>query len=205
MLTGLLYCNRCGARMCAQITAKKGYRKYDYYRCQSLNRSACGAISIPKRDIEERVIDIIFDKLLQPEQIAHLNKEMESSFAVSDNKVAISHLQDELEAAKSEIRKVVAAIKDAGHSPALLTELAELERTENELKTSIVQFENPIDTFVPIDADGLRLALYLADETQTGMILRGFVKRATAEKVDGKITGEITIQFPGSQEIVILL
>ncbi len=83
--------------------------------------------------------------------------------------------------------------------------MANYEKQENELKQSIVQFENPIDTFVPIDVNRLRRSLTSANDIQCGIILRNFVQVIRAEKLNKKIVGEIHVAFPGAGEKIIPL
>ena len=58
LLSGLLYCESCAARMVYTYSAKNG-RKYPYYVCLNAQRkgwAACPAKSLPARRIEESVL-----------------------------------------------------------------------------------------------------------------------------------------------------
>ena len=76
LLSGLMYCSEC---KCKMIGTKAKNGQYLYYRCNKKERHAgkCATPMVPKETIEEIVIDEIYQRLLRPEALPILIKELQ--------------------------------------------------------------------------------------------------------------------------------
>jgi len=207
MLTGLLICAVCGRSMNGRMTIQRkpwNDKRYDYYRCSSSNAEYCRAAQIPKEELEERVLQVVTDVVLTPAVLGELQAEVERQAAqVGDvQRVRRERLEREYAETSGRITRLVAAIRDAGHSRALIDELAGLERRLGEIGMEMGSVEvavvkmpaNLPDNFMETAAR----ALLEAGDIEKGVILRGFVRRIIVRKVmkskrEGKIEGEIIV------------
>lgn len=207
-LTGLLRCGKCGMTMNGRVVpGRKPEYCYDYYQCQSYsNRKAgnkpCGARLIRKEALEGRVLQSIKERVLQPDVLSEIYGEMvrQAEAGESDTDLLRVRIKDELSDVTASLGRVVAAIREAGHSPALLAELAALEARRAELSEQLAA----LDYAAPVKADldmaevvtAIAAALDDATDEQRGVILRGFVTAITAVRGDGGIEGEIVYALP---------
>ena len=108
---------------------------------------------------------------------------------------------------RAQITRLVSAVRDAGHSPALLTELSALETQERDLAAHLARMEGYRPEPLQVDMEDMLQATSAALESSTdpekGIILRGFVKRIAAER-NGGITGEIECYVGGSDTTVVV-
>jgi len=209
-LTGLLYCARCGLPMVGRVShQRKPYTgKYDYYRCQSDGHPPrCGAKMIPKEDLESQVIRVVREQVLNPNVLADIYGEV---MAQAEAKHAnwegdLLQKRNSLANLRQQTTRLVAAIRDAGHSPAMLASLADLEAQERALADILARDEVMPPAILQVDTMELAKeasdALELSSEVEKGIILRGFVKRIRAER-NGKLTGELDCYAPGSDAII---
>jgi DNA invertase Pin-like site-specific DNA recombinase len=212
-LTGILFCSRCGMAMTGRSANPTGYRQYDYYRCQSnATVTPCDNGYIPKRDIESRIMDgirsIILDKSVLDEVIE--KEHAQQSSRESKHDILCQRNIQELRVTEQEISRLLAAIKDIGHSRALLAELTLLEAKSLELNQQIAQIElqTTISVFtLSLDdiIDNIQSALDISNEQQRAIILRGFINRIEAQCARKVITGRILFQTPKMGKIFLPL
>lgn len=222
LLTGLIYCSQCGTRM-EGFTSKD---KCSYYICHTsrFDKSACQARMIPKDQIEQLVLDVVGQHLQRPEVFQHLLKRTAKMKArkLSGHKphqrspVPIrgsgEQTKKELSATEADIRRLVSAIRDTGHSRALLDELSALEARRETLTLKVNDLEvqsggvvSP-DDITPEDlAHALQLLagkLHSEDPADVLTVLRGLISEIHARREGdprqrrGPITGDITLIVP---------
>ncbi len=207
ILTGLLRCALCGGFMYAQISRQKHYKSYDYYRCQNniTGQFNCGASYIPKAELEERVLAAVHNRILDSVILTDIYTEVQRQIAAGQDEqtILIQQVDAELDNAKRRIQRLVAAISDAGHSQALLAELAGLEKKEAELNDRLARLEDERDRVqqeLSIDMDGvvrsIGAALEMANDKEKAVILRGFISEIRAQKINKEIKGEIEYHLP---------
>lgn len=217
ILTGLIRCGKCGSPMTGRVShQRKPYTgRYDYYRCLSDNRAVggCGARYIPKDMIESRVLQVVKDQVLQPAVLQDVYQEVLKQSSKTNDTLAEQQatLTHELSGVRGEISRLVAAIREAGHSSAMLKALAALEALENDLTAKLAQLETSPSIRQDIDlaiiASTIRDKLDTAAPRELGVILRGFVTHVRAERIGEGLSGEITCVLPsiGEGEIVVSL
>jgi len=106
--------------------------QYDYYRCFSYD----GCKPLRKAQIEQLIIDTVTERILQPDILNDIYtryKNTRSSLSLeveqSQNRIKL-----ELRSTTTAIDNILSAIKDMGHSTAMLQELDKLENKKAELE-----------------------------------------------------------------------
>jgi DNA invertase Pin-like site-specific DNA recombinase len=213
ILTGLLKCDLCGGFMYGRVSRHRHYRPYDYYRCQNKEggRSTCNATYIPKEEIEDRVLAVVHNRILNSVLLTKIYTKVRSQAAAGQDEqtMLIQQADAELVDAKRRIQRLVAAISDAGHSRALLAELADLEKKQAELIERLARLEEERDRVqqeLSIDMDhavqDIAMGLKIADDKEKAILLRGFIKEIGAHRVrcsstqPAELVGQIKYRLP---------
>ncbi len=218
ILSGLLKCGECGAPMVGRVLKRKSLPDYLSYSCTgrtNLSRT-CWASLIRKELIEERVITAVKDRILIPAQ-------MEAAYHLARTEIISGDtiLQAEIQRAKADlssleksIARLLAAIRDAGHSQALLADLASLEEQQHQASERLARLETARPREMP-DMDmvevvtRIRQKLDAAPPVEVSTALRGFIISVCARKPRGKeLDGEIKYRLPAlglAQEYIIPL
>ena len=165
LLSGLIYCPRCGSIMTGVSvhSSKSGISKY--YLCSRANRNTdCDARRIPKEVIENTVIEKILEYVLDPKVIHERDKEL-----------ALSQT-DDVEKVKKEISKVMVKMannerkrenvsnriaESDQRSESLMDMLEKLESEYADLKTKkqrLISIQNHETVFIRKKSDLEKLA-----------------------------------------------
>jgi site-specific DNA recombinase len=204
ILTGLLRCSLCGNFMYGWISRQK-YKSYDYYRCKNHEggRYNCGAPYIPKGELEARVLTAMQQRILEPVVLNDIYEEVCSQIASrgDEKDTALERARHDLADLEVSIGRIISAIKEHGHSAALLAELGDLEGHQGELREQIAGLE--VDSSrqdIKIDmitvVENARIALDREDDRGKAIVLRGFISEIRAQRVNKKIEGEIEYHLP---------
>ncbi len=215
VLTGLLYCARCGAGMYGRVVQRKPYRSYDYYRCRNSGdgkAASCRAPLIPKEQMEALVMDHL-ELALQPESLGPLLEQARASLAGQEQhyRAELARLQRRSGEVERSIANVLRAIKASGHSRALIDELAGLEAQRDEVAAAIASHASSAPQSVDLRPDELQerigplLKKLRGKPAESVVILRGLVVEVRAQRVSGgspianrarPIRAEITYRLP---------
>jgi site-specific DNA recombinase len=206
ILTGMIYCRRCGQRMYAHITHNVNQSVYHYYYCRSWSsvEGSCGARELPQKEIEGLIVDTVIERILQKDVLNDLYDDLVdySSRRREERATQLSQLKKEQSSLKKEISRIIGAIKEAGHSQALIHELSELEGRQAEQEGKIIELETgPMENLYLPDLsehlETIKQTLEEANEQQKAVILRGFIKAIRVEKVaKHKYEGEVEFHLP---------
>lgn len=208
LLTGLITCRRCGSLMYG--VSVKG--KWHYYRCFGENNglTRCTARQIPKEMAETWVLSHLRERLSDPiwlesiaAQQAAIRSEQESELAARLENVTLR-----LAAARRVVARIVSAIREIGHSQALIDELRAAEQEASALEneqTNLRRAPEPAENLTTGDIlAGLRAhlaALEHGDEQERRRELHGLVAQVSAERVGRQVEGEIVLYLPGSSNV----
>lgn len=192
LLSGILYCQECGAPM-------SGYtiKRWSYYVCSRRQRKHdCASRRIPSAPIEAEVIRLLTERLLTLENLLAIQVEIKNAWddGLQESQRTRSEKQKELAVVVKEIANVTDAIKAHGHSKSLLTELTTLERREEELRSALADLSDTGPTLYtrPQLADlatALTAELNDDDTNKKRAALRGVVARVIAKRTDDQILG----------------
>jgi site-specific DNA recombinase len=129
LFSGLLKCARCGANLI--IATGGGTHRHKKYACsRRFNRGGCeNDLYIRRDELEETLIGNIQSRILQPEVVEYdvmeFQKQLEAALGgVSDELAGMRKRKTQLE---GEVRRLVSAVAESGHSRSLLEEIGRKE------------------------------------------------------------------------------
>lgn len=107
--------------------------------------------------------------------------------------------QRDLAETERAIERIVLAIREAGHSQALLGDLAQLEADKKRLTEKAAALESAVTkpVNVRLEVSRLRQAVQAAQGVELGRILRGWIEEISvrAERKGGKVEGRIVYEL----------
>ena len=138
LLTGKLFCGKCGSPMTGiSGTGRAGTLHY-YYVCQKRRlEKTCDKKNVRRDDIELQVAQAIKDYCLRDEIIEWI---ADQTVAYNQRKEAESHigiLEDQLAEAKRGIKNILTAIEQGIITPSTKDRLQELEREQSKIEAKI--------------------------------------------------------------------
>jgi site-specific DNA recombinase len=150
LLSGLVTCGACEAPFLATGAGR--------WRCKSHRTGTCTNGSITTRELEERALAGIRDRLLTPEIIgrfaAKLQTELEAMHLA--NHADRNHVEGELVATRRRIAKLVSRIEEDDDAPRALTvRLKELETIEAGLEIALAEAPEPTVVRLPANYEAV--------------------------------------------------
>lgn len=146
LLTGLLHCGKCGARMVVEV-AKSG--KYRYYVCSarhSRGKSACGGTRVPMDELDRQVLEHLGDRLFSVDRIREIIRELSAELARlrHTNSEKQATLQRQLLEVRQRIKRQYDAIEVGAVDVTLVGErLRELKDLERDLAEQLEKASGP--------------------------------------------------------------
>ncbi len=207
LLSGLARCAACGRSLRGHSGISKG-RRFHYYRCMSVDSfAACEAPLIPAPALERLVIERAREHLSDPAIVEDVVAETQRIAAREQETggLELAPARAELEAAQANVRRLVAAIRAAGHSAALLADLAEQEKRAQAAQDRLVAIEralrarlSKLPSAEQVRAGYARLlaGLETADRRELQLLLRSFVAEVRAGRTGKEIQGEVDFITP---------
>ncbi len=205
-LSSLLRCSRCGATLIGKtVTFKSGRDSHQYYECGNRQRShSCDLPKIPREFINDLVIrsirNILADPAYMDELIQQTNLELDKIY--EDQVGDIPEAEVLLSAVDKKINRMVDAIADRGHTPALLEKLDALEEEKREIKSKLITPVNPtiiretILQKVTEISTAFEAALAANDIPGINRQLRLIAKRILLDIKNQKLAGYIEYALP---------
>jgi len=149
LFSGLLRCGVCGSRMVIVSGRGRSKRGYTRYGCPSHRyRGVCeNGLTIRRERLEAQLLAAIEERVLRPEMMEYalrrfaelMNKRLRE-MRKKQGSSAIAARQRERKELQEKARRIAEAIAAAGHSPALLAQLAsaesELRRVERDIEAN---------------------------------------------------------------------
>jgi site-specific DNA recombinase len=212
VLTGLLRCARCGASMYGRTIRR---RKIDHYVCQTARvgkHATCHAPGIPTMELDELVLLAVEESALDPLRMAPLLHDADDDLEKRQHSHTnqVKRLSAQLKETGRQIRQILAAIRDAGHSQALLDELQRLESVQAQQQAALAKSESAAPASLELRPGELEKVLGVLKEKLRGApadratVLRGLVVEVRVERIGGSpirhrkgtITGTVKIRLP---------
>jgi DNA invertase Pin-like site-specific DNA recombinase len=138
LFSGLLICGECGSRLV--IISGRGKRGYVRYGCPSHRyRGVCANVLTIRQDrLEKQLLNALEQRLLNPQLMDYLLKRFQEELQqrldqIERKSAGQEELGHERRRLQMQIERIADAIADTGHSPALLSKLADLENRIAEL------------------------------------------------------------------------
>lgn len=150
LLTGKVFCGKCGSPMGAQCGTGKSGKKFDYYMCNRRRYDhACNKDNVPKDRLERAVAEAIKSELMDDGFIDAVVSGYERSIATMRNDQKKEELQAELADVNTRLENILKAI-EAGifneHTQERMTELTETRKDIEEairLEDAVNDFPTP--------------------------------------------------------------
>lgn len=205
LLSGLIYCSKCGSPMYSQTSKQKNGSYYSSYACnRAKRRRDCDAKNIPEKVVDKAVLANIQEYILQPDHIFEIQKiDMESQnqlIAAAKNQRQI--LKTQKKRLRTQITRITAAIAEIGHSRSLIEKLKQLELEENQLISQLERIETP-EKITPMSYDEIKqMASITCELLQSAPIqvaqdlIRDLIVRINIERDGTRVTGEIVYITP---------
>jgi site-specific DNA recombinase len=129
LFSGLLKCGECGANLI--IATGGGTHRHKKYACsRRFNRGGCeNDLYVRRDDLEDLLLAKLQSEILKPEVVDYavmeFQRQLEAALgSLSDDLAEMRQRKTRLEA---EVRRLVAAVSESGHSKALLEEIGRKE------------------------------------------------------------------------------
>jgi site-specific DNA recombinase len=149
LFSGLLVCGECTSRLV--IISGRGKRGYVKYGCPSHRyRGVCdNAVTIRQDRLEEQLLAALEQRLANPDMIectlTRFQEELHKRLAeIQRQTTGLESARRERRQLQTKAQHLTDAIADAGHSPALLSKLGEVE-------AHIAKLDRHIDSWKPMD------------------------------------------------------
>jgi len=149
ILSGLAFCQECGALLSGTSVAFKGGKVYSYYRCpNSNNLGRCTADRIPQEPLESAVIDTIQTYLLKPSTLAAMlsqDPDAETQKNYSRQLTVLRKKLTQIQTQLANLSDILASQGNAAQTRTILQKIAVLEGEETLLtgQLSALQLSKP--------------------------------------------------------------
>ncbi len=208
LLSGLLYCARCGSAMNAENTQFRSTAKYhyQYYTCTGISRHTCSITRLPRAPIENTVLETIAEIILAPDYIEALRQQriQQTEQIQTALKTERTRITRSLTGTRKQIENLTNLIAQQPNPPrAIIAKLSALEEEETSLLTQRADLEKPLPPIPTIEAltrQAQVMRRILADPTDPRLpaVLHGIIDRITLDvgDADKKIYGNIDYFSP---------
>lgn len=149
LLTGKIYCGKCGSAMVGRTSTTKG-TQYPYYECNAKKRLRnCDKKNVKKDEIEQLVINCTYNYVLRDDNIQIIaEKVAEVVQKENDNTLLLTDLRAKLKQTEVECENVMKAIRAGIITAGVKADLERLEEEKSVLQSRIAieeaQIKNPI-------------------------------------------------------------
>jgi site-specific DNA recombinase len=207
LLSGLVYCARCGSPLYGHISPQRG--KFDparAYRCTRATRTReCDLPRIPAHALEHAILDELASLAHQPEYIEKMREIAAKRTAAAAQKTDTQRatLRAELKSMRAKLTNVANAIENGGHSATLLKRLNELETQQTRLQNQLNLLQTKPDELPPAESAQIqRVFAQAANIIQNASvadgqtILRGMVEKIATDRSEKHLTIDIELRLP---------
>ena len=190
LLSGKVFCGKCGSPMTAQTGTSKTGKKHDYYACNRRRYDrACDKRNEPKEALETFVIEAVRSELLDDRIIDWIVDGYGKAVAIVRNDTKKDALQEELGAVNKEIENFLKAIGAGVFNEFTQARMEELRDTRKDLEEAIRLEEAATRLPSPEDVGGWLYSIRAGDWTDRQFlkeVIRIFVRAVYV--FDDKVT-----------------
>ena len=143
ILSGKLFCGRCGKPMIGDSGTSKSGIKHYYYTCSTKKHGGdCKKKSVRAAAIEDEVINTTIQTILQVSMLERIaDQVMEYQSRDTGSAALISAYRGQLKDTEAAIKGLIKAIEDGLYNPSMKTRMEELEAQKECLQADIEQEE----------------------------------------------------------------
>lgn len=210
LLSGLLYCARCGAPFAGQLERHiaRGDERRSYGCTNAKRTRTCDARpNIPMPFLDDLIRRQVIEHIARPEILRQIQDHLQTTAAGRSQELqaALDEERKRLTALRRQITNITDAIANNGASRALNVKLTTLEASETVALGAIAAIETqlaaPIPSHTPASLDHiaaeLQAKIHDPDISIARAALRGLVSRITIERNDATVRCVIEYFFPG--------
>lgn len=143
ILTGKLFCGKCGSSMVGRSGTSRSGAKYCYYQCwNQMHKDGCDKKAVRQEYIENLVLDKIHEILNNPKIFELiLDKTWEYYLKEDSDHAETESLQSQLTAAENGLKRLVKSVEDGMPFDLIKPRLDELEGQKTALKKALADRE----------------------------------------------------------------
>lgn len=142
MLSGKLYCGYCNTLMTGDSGTGRNGTIHHYYKCFGKKKNnGCKKKSVPKKVLEDLVIDATLQHVLSPNVIESITEQILVQQEKQQDSSELNLLRKELKQVETHIDNLINAIKNGIITNSTKTELLNLENEKKVLEEKIVKAE----------------------------------------------------------------
>ena len=143
LLTGKLFCGKCGESMVGRSGTGKAGTKYCYYQCsKQMHKEGCDKKAVRQEFIEELVQEKIHEVLHNPDVLNLIvDKTWEFYLKEETDTAEVEALQNQLSAAENGLKRLVKSVEDGMPFELIKPRLDELEGQRTALKKALADRE----------------------------------------------------------------
>jgi DNA invertase Pin-like site-specific DNA recombinase len=204
LLSGLLYCSRCGNIMNGKVVQFKGYKRNEYYCCTGASvKMVCDAPLIPRIVLENKIIESLTEYILDPNILKdrEINREKELAQRKTKITAQIKQLESKLKDNKRRAKNLTTRIENDPNAPAIIIErISEIEQEIKEQQNEMERLESQacivnVRARTPHELSELseKLVTLLSSEDpiEKKTILRFMINRIDAERNSNLLQGVV--------------
>ena len=206
LLSGLIFCGKCGAAYIGNTTTNGQGRQYSFYECGARDRTrSCDNRRISKPRTEAAVLKKIDASIFAPavrrklaEKVAAYHQEQ-----LHQDDDELQYLRGEIKRADGVIQNLVKAVEAGQATSTLLTQMGRREQERNTLLGRLAQLESQEKMIVAPE----QVEAYLAElqsstqrenEAQLKALVQDFVDRVVVKKTNLEVRLKISLVTDGS-------
>ena len=139
ILSGKLFCGRCGKPMIGDSGTSRNGIKHYYYTCSTKKHGgACTKKSVRAAAIENEVINTTIQTILQEDMLEHIaDKVMEYQSRETESAARLASYREQLKETEAAIKGLLKAIEGGLYSPTMKSRMEELEGQKEGLQADI--------------------------------------------------------------------
>jgi site-specific DNA recombinase len=207
LLSGLLYCERCGSPMFGASSPQLSGKICDRYACTRAQRCRdCDMQPVPRKPVDQLVLNTLQEYILLPDVLEQHQQILETDQRQGEQRLAgeRSEIRAQLVGIRRKIQNITAAIAESGHTRAMLEKLAGLEAEETSALAQATQLDQrinqPVFKATPDQfaqwATNIGAAIENAELETLQHILRGFIQRIVVDRQENQIIVRMLYYYP---------
>ena len=143
LLSDKVYCGDCGKLLNGHTGTSRTGKTYHYYKCRGTTKHECHQKPIRKEELEDMVVDAIFDFVLSPEIITPAAKRMVGYFnAIGTDENQIKILEDALKEVERKLRNSLNAVANGVSNKSVVDMITNLEEDKEKLNIELLKLKS---------------------------------------------------------------
>lgn len=143
LLSDKVYCGDCGKLLNGHTGTSRTGKTYHYYKCRGAVKHECHQKPIRKEELEDMVVDAIFDFVLSPEIITPAAKRMVGYFnAIGTDENQIKIFEDSLKEVERKLKNSLNAVANGVSNKSVVDMITSLEEDKEKLSIELLKLKS---------------------------------------------------------------